>query len=74
MLSILMLPLIFSFNLQSVSAFAPIVNPTNCPWGQKAFSNYLGSKKNEWEVTAFAFLTKFNVENSSFVIRNLLCN
>lgn len=27
----------------SVSAFAPICNPTNCPWGQKAFKNYLGS-------------------------------
>ncbi len=27
---------------QSVSAFAPIVNPLDCPWGQKAFKNYLG--------------------------------
>ena len=27
----------------SVSAFAPISNPTNCPWGKKAFENYLGS-------------------------------
>jgi len=24
----------------SVSAFAPILNPTNCDWGKKAFSNY----------------------------------
>lgn len=35
---------------QSVSAFAPITNPINCPWGQKAFSNYLGSTKADWEV------------------------
>lgn len=28
---------------KSVSAFAPIANPTNCPWGQKAFNGYLGS-------------------------------
>lgn len=28
---------------QSVSALAPICNPTTCPWGQKAFENYLGS-------------------------------
>lgn len=28
---------------KSVSAFAPICNPTQCPWGQKAFTNYLGS-------------------------------
>jgi S-(hydroxymethyl)glutathione dehydrogenase/alcohol dehydrogenase len=27
----------------SVSAFAPICHPTACPWGQKAFANYLGS-------------------------------
>ena len=27
----------------SVSAFAPICNPTNVPWGQKAFTGYLGS-------------------------------
>merc|ERR1712187_880071 len=29
---------------RSVSAFAPICNPINCPWGQKAFSGYLGEK------------------------------
>ncbi|PKA66989.1 S-formylglutathione hydrolase [Apostasia shenzhenica] len=34
---------------KSVSAFAPIVNPINCPWGQKAFANYLGSNKSDWE-------------------------
>ncbi|KAH7511818.1 hypothetical protein FEM48_Zijuj12G0022800 [Ziziphus jujuba var. spinosa] len=34
---------------KSVSAFAPIVNPINCPWGQKAFSNYLGDNKVAWE-------------------------
>jgi len=27
---------------RSVSAFAPIVAPTQCPWGVKAFSGYLG--------------------------------
>ena len=26
---------------RSVSAFAPIANPVNCPWGQKAFAGYL---------------------------------
>ncbi|KAH9361855.1 hypothetical protein HPB48_003736 [Haemaphysalis longicornis] len=34
---------------KSVSAFAPICNPTNCPWGTKAFSNYLGEDKEAWE-------------------------
>jgi len=28
---------------KSVSAFAPICNPIDCPWGQKAFQGYLGS-------------------------------
>ena len=26
---------------KSVSAFAPIANPTKCPWGEKAFKGYL---------------------------------
>lgn len=33
----------------SVSAFAPIANPSNCPWGQKAFSGYLGEDRNSWQ-------------------------
>lgn len=33
---------------QSVSAFAPVVAPMHCPWGQKAFSNYLGADQNAW--------------------------
>ncbi len=33
---------------QSVSAFAPIVAPLRCPWGQKALSNYLGSDQSIW--------------------------
>ncbi len=33
---------------KSVSAFAPICAPSDCPWGQKAFSAYLGSDENTW--------------------------
>ncbi len=33
----------------SVSAFAPIANPINCPWGQKAFSAYLGQDQHDWK-------------------------
>ncbi len=33
---------------KSVSAFAPIANPTECPWGQKAFKGYLGEDKDSW--------------------------
>ena len=35
---------------KSVSAFAPICNPTACPWGEKAFKGYLGEeRKEEWK-------------------------
>jgi S-formylglutathione hydrolase len=33
---------------RSVSAFAPIAAPMRCPWGQKAFSGYLGPDKESW--------------------------
>jgi S-formylglutathione hydrolase len=33
---------------RSVSAFAPIVAPSQVPWGEKAFSNYLGSDRAAW--------------------------
>lgn len=33
---------------RSISAFAPICSPTNCPWGQKALGNYLGSDQTQW--------------------------
>ena len=33
---------------KSVSAFAPIANPVNCPWGHKAFTGYLGEDRAEW--------------------------
>ncbi|NQY01964.1 MAG: S-formylglutathione hydrolase [Halieaceae bacterium] len=32
----------------SVSAFSPIVAPTQCPWGEKALGNYLGEDHSEW--------------------------
>jgi len=32
----------------SMSAFSPISNPLNCPWGQKAFTVYLGKDKANW--------------------------
>lgn len=33
---------------RSVSAFAPIAAPTRCPWGEKAFSRYLGEDRQAW--------------------------
>jgi S-formylglutathione hydrolase len=34
---------------QSASAFAPVSAPTRCPWGEKAFSNYLGEDRELWK-------------------------
>jgi S-formylglutathione hydrolase len=33
---------------RSVSAFAPIAAPKTCPWGEKAFTGYLGADKGRW--------------------------
>jgi len=33
---------------RSISAFAPISAPMHCPWGQKAFSGYLGPDRERW--------------------------
>lgn len=33
---------------KSTSAFAPIVSPLRCPWGQKALSGYLGNDRSAW--------------------------
>jgi S-formylglutathione hydrolase len=33
---------------RSVSAFAPISAPMQCPWGRKAFSGYLGNDRKTW--------------------------
>lgn len=33
---------------QSITAFAPIVNPSEVPWGIKAFENYLGKTEEDW--------------------------
>ena len=34
---------------KSVSAFAPIANPSQCPWGEKAFKGYIGEDREAWK-------------------------
>ncbi|MGI9341821.1 MAG: S-formylglutathione hydrolase [Gammaproteobacteria bacterium] len=34
---------------RSLSAFAPIAAPTECPWGQKALTAYLGDDRAAWQ-------------------------
>lgn len=35
-------------SFKSVSAFSPICSPMNCPWGEKALSNYIGEDRQLW--------------------------
>lgn len=44
----LTLALKFPEKFKSVSAFAPICAPSQCPWGEKAFSHYLGLDRQAW--------------------------
>jgi S-formylglutathione hydrolase len=41
---------------KSVSAFAPIASPTRCPWGEKAFTAYLGADRDAWREQDSALL------------------
>ncbi len=38
----------FPDRFRSVSAFAPIVAPSQVPWGEKALAGYLGEDRNAW--------------------------
>lgn len=57
---------------KSVSAFAPIVSPLNCPWGEKAFTTYLGDNSDNWsEYDACYLLGKYGYEKSILVSQGL---
>ncbi|MBA6336600.1 S-formylglutathione hydrolase [Colwellia sp. BRX8-7] len=47
----------------SVSAFSPIANPINSPWGQKAFSAYLGDDKALWQQHDASVLMKASTQH-----------
>jgi S-formylglutathione hydrolase len=54
---------------KSVSAFSPIVNPTLCPWGEKAFLGYLGNDRNAWnEYDATELIRAGKKRNDSLLI------
>ncbi|MCG7560931.1 S-formylglutathione hydrolase [Pseudoalteromonas sp. McH1-42] len=48
---------------QSISAFSPISNPVDCPWGKKAFRGYLGEDNAMWEAYDACHLLRQNTEN-----------
>lgn len=53
---------------QSASAFSPIVNPVNCPWGEKAFSTYLGDDKESWKQYDSTELLRNTTEETPLLI------
>lgn len=54
---------------KSVSAFAPICNPSQCPWGEKAFTGYLGEDKSQWvEWDATELVKKYDGPPLTFLI------
>ena len=53
----------------SVSAFAPICNPSNCPWGKKAFNGYLGPDEETWkEWDATELVKTFKGPNLAYIL------
>ena len=50
----------------SASAFSPIVNPIECPWGVKAFTGYLGNDKALWAQYDSCELMK-NAEQANYL-------
>lgn len=51
---------------RSVSAFAPIASPTRCPWGEKAFSAYLGDDRDAWAAHDAARLIEGGAAKGAF--------
>lgn len=53
---------------QSVSAFAPICAPMQCPWGEKAFTGYLGPNRAKWRAYDATELVKDGARSSPILI------
>ncbi|MFW2534293.1 MULTISPECIES: S-formylglutathione hydrolase [unclassified Legionella] len=54
---------------RSVSAFAPICAPMQCPWGRKAFAGYLGQNEEAWKnYDATELVEKMGWPHSSILI------
>ncbi|PZP90628.1 MAG: S-formylglutathione hydrolase [Variovorax paradoxus] len=53
---------------KSVSAFSPIVAPTQVPWGQRAFTAYLGEDRSTWQDWDTVQLVKSAKERLPFLV------
>lgn len=52
----------------SASAFSPISNPVNCPWGQKAFTAYLGNNQDDWKEYDSSILIEKAVRHTPILV------
>ena len=58
---------------KSVSAYAPICHPTECQWGVKAFTGYLGANKDHWKrYDATELVSTFSGADFSILIDQVL--
>jgi S-formylglutathione hydrolase len=53
---------------RSVSAFSPIVAPSQVPWGEKAFSAYLGEDREAWKAYDASELVKSATEKLPLLV------
>jgi S-formylglutathione hydrolase len=54
---------------RSVSAFSPIVNPMDCPWGEKAFTTYLGNNEADWaQYDSCVLMAQADVNNAPDIL------
>ncbi|TQV72605.1 S-formylglutathione hydrolase [Exilibacterium tricleocarpae] len=53
---------------RSVSAFAPICSPLNCPWGEKALGGYLGTDRRQWEANDTTALVRAATERLPILV------
>jgi S-formylglutathione hydrolase len=53
---------------RSVSAFAPIVAPSQVPWGEKGFSAYLGADREAWKAWDAVELLKASTERLPLLV------
>lgn len=53
---------------RSASAFAPVSAPMRCPWGEKAFTAYLGSDRESWKPYDTTELVKASPSGTKLLI------
>jgi len=53
---------------RSISAFAPICAPSQCAWGNKAFSGYLGSDESAWRDCDATELIKYGHASGNTIL------